>query len=677
VKREAIQFIRSGGAGALVFLLCACAHQPESHAPAPVPVAPVPMVVPLEAPVVAPTSTPAPAAVPTAPPPAPPAPVAAPAPPPAPAPAPPSALAPPAAEAAKPAAPSAHPSAKLVSFHFEDADLELVLRALADLAGINVILAPGVKAKVTMWIDRVPAGEAFSILQAILEANNLVAIKSGPIYKIVPSAAAAQQSTPISLGKDDAASAEQGFLTRIVPVQHLSAEELVKVLQPLAANGRVQAYRETNSLILSAPAPLVKRLVETIQVLDIPGQQRETQELYVYYLENAKAAEMATTLTSVFGEKRLERSMTVTRQEGSSMSGAPVPPPPRPGFGAPPQPEAPFASGVSPAPGELRLQGDVRIATDVRIVPDTGMNALIIKATPADYRVLEQAIKKMDITPKQVLIEVLIAEITLTDSFNFGLEWFLKTGSFAASQFFGLGPLNFIQGARLGSSGFTMTFVDQDHFRLFLNTLSGVTKVNTLSTPHILTQNNREAKIQVGQSVPIITGRQQTIGGAATDQAFQTIAQQDIGRILSVRPHVNEKRQVTLDLQLDITDTLPTTTVSGTPSFSKRSANTSMVVEAGQSLVIGGIISTSNQDDRTGLPWLSKIPILGWLFSNTVQTATRTELVMMLTPHVIGGPEEGRALTEEFKRRLDWLEEQLKKIPPYRTQGLVVPQSDH
>ena len=647
MRRAPILRARPGTVWLLALLLSACASQSQQQMPPPIAEPPGPRQAPVEVPT--PMRPPAAAPAPV-PPPAPEVPAAG----------------PPKAEAPIPQAPPAPPTPpRLVSFRFEDADLEVVLRALADLAGINIVLAQGVKAKVTMWIDRVPATEAFAVLQAILEANNLVAIKSGPVYKIVPSAAAAQQSTPISISKDDTPSAEQGLLTRIVHLQYLSAEELVKVLQPLAGSGRVQAYRETNSLILTAPAPLVKRLLETIQALDVPGQQREVQELYVYHLENAKAADMANTLMSVFGEKRLERSATLTRQEGLFMPGAPPPPqPPRPGVGAPPAPEVPLAPGVLPVPGELRFQSDVRLASEVRIVPDTGMNALIIKATPADYRVIVQAIKKMDITPKQVLVEVLIAEITLTDSFNFGLEWFLKTGSFAASQFFGLGPLNIVEGARIGSSGFSLTFVDQDRFRLFLNTLASVTKVNTLSTPHILTQNNREARIQVGQSVPVVTGRQQSVGGQPTDQAFQTIQQQDIGRILSVRPQVNEKRQVTLDLQLEVTDTLATTTVTGTPSFSKRLASTSMVVEDGQSLVIGGIISTTNQDDRAGLPWLSKIPILGWLFSNTAQTATRTELLMMLTPHIVAGPEEGRVLTEEFKKRLDWLEEQLRKARP-------------
>jgi len=638
VRRVSRNSVRSGGAWVLILLLSACAHQNQSVAPSPR-LAPV-QAAPVQPAVATPPASPTPPAPPDLS-------QALPTPPPAPVP----------AKAPVPATPPLPPSGKLASFHFEDADIELVLRTLADLAGINIVLAQGVKAKVTLWVDRVPSSEAFNILQAILEANNLVAIKSGPVYKIVPAGAAAQQPMSISMGKDEIPAAERGFLTQIIPLQYLSAEELVKVLQPLSAPGRVLAYRETNSVVLSAPASVIQRLLETILVLDAPGRQPEAQQLYVYRLENTKAAEMANTLTSVFGEKRLERSATLTRQEGASLLGAPPPPqPPRPGMAAPPPVEAP------PAPMDVGLVSGVRLVSDVRIVPDTGMNALIVKATPADFRVIEQAIKKMDVTPKQVVIEVLIAEITLTDSFQFGLEWFLKAGSFAVSQYFG-GPLNFLPGVQLGTSGFTMTFVDKDRFRLFLNTLSGFTNVNTLSTPHILTQNNREAKIQVGQQVPVVTGRQQTVGGSATDQAFQTIQQQDIGRILSVRPQVNDKRQVTLDLQLEITDTLPSSTVEGTPSFSKRSANTSMVVEDGQSLVIGGIISKTDQDSRRGLPYLSRIPILGWLFSDTVQTTTRTELVMMLTPYVIGGPEEGRALTEVFNKRLDWLEEQLKKAP--------------
>jgi len=548
---------------------------------------------------------------------------------------------------------------RLVSFRFEEADLEVVVRTLAELAGINIVMAQGVKAKVTMWIDRVPATEAFAILQAILEANNLAVVKSGPVYKIVTLAATAQQPGPIGLGKDEASLTDEGFLTQIVPLQHLSAEEFVKVLQPLAASGKVLAYREANSVVIAGSAPTLRRLLQTIQSLDVPGAQREAQQTYVRHLENAKAGELATVLLNLFGERRGERSGPPARPEASRPLATPPPPPPRPGVAA----ASPADQGLPVAP--VSTQEGARMLGEIRIVPDERTNALIIKATPADYRLIEEAIAKLDMMPKQVLIEVLAVEITLTDSFSFGLEWFLRTGGFALQQSFGLGPLNLVRGAALNSTGFTLTFVDNDSFRLFLNTLSGVTKLNVLTTPHVLTQNNREARIQVGQEVPIVTGSQASATGQG-DQVFQTIQQRDIGRILSIRPHVNEKRQVSLDLQLELTDTLPSSTVSGTPSFSKRSVQTSVVVEDNQSLLIGGIISESHRDERTGLPWLSKIPLLGFLFRQTTEVQDKTELIMMLTPRIIANPEEGRGLTEEFRRRLDWLEQELKKLPQYR-----------
>jgi general secretion pathway protein D len=545
----------------------------------------------------------------------------------------------------------------MVSFHFEDADLEVVLRALADVAGINFVLGPGVKGKVTLLINRVPSTEAFTIFQNILEANNLVAIKSGSLYKIVTAAGAAQQSTAIGMGKEEALNGDEGYMTQFVSLRYLSAEELVKVVQPLVAPGKVLPYRDTNSLIFTASSSTIKRLLQVIQTLDVQGQQRELQQTYVYYVEHAKAKDLAATLTSVFEDKRRERTVTGVRQEGARSPAAAPPQPPRPGVGPPPT--------ELPAPATFAVSEEARITGDIRIVADEVMNALIIKATPRDYQAVEEVIKKLDITPKQVAIEVFVAEVTLNDRFSFGLEWFLRAGDLAVQQFFGMGPVpqELIKGLATNVPGITLTYVDKDRFKLFLNSLSQDTNVNTLATPHILTQNNKEAKIQVGQEVPIVTGTQTTATGTPTDQAFQTIQQKDVGRILVIKPHVNEKRQVTLDVQIEVTDVLSQTTVPGTPSFSKRTAQTAVVVSDGQSLLIGGIISSAKRFERTGFPWLSKIPILGYVFSQTTENEDKTELFIMLTPHVVANPEEGRQLTEDFRRRLDWLEEQFKRDP--------------
>lgn len=256
-----------------------------------------------------------------------------------------------------------------------------------------------------------------------------------------------------------------------------------------------------------------------------------------------------------------------------------------------------------------------------------------------------------------------VTEISLTERLSFGLEQFLKLGDVAIQQFFGLGPVPqaLVRGIATNVPGFTLTFVDGDRFRLFLNTLSSRTKINTVASPHILTQDNREARIQVGQEVPVVTGEVGSLPvlgqqqGAATP-VFRTIQQRDVGRILLIKPHVNEKRQVTLDVQVEATDVLPSSTVAGTPSFNKRTAQTSVVVSDGQSLLIGGIISTVKQAEVSGVPLLSRIPILGALFGTRAKSEDRTELLILLTPYVVASPEEGRALTERFKKRLDWLE---------------------
>ncbi len=180
-----------------------------------------------------------------------------------------------------------------------------------------------------------------------------------------------------------------------------------------------------------------------------------------------------------------------------------------------------------------------------------------------------------------------------------------------------------------------------------------------LTSPHLLTQSNKEARIQIGQEVPIVTGSQSVVGG---ESVLQTIQQRDVGRILSITTHVNETRKVTLDIDLEVSDTLPETTVAGTPSFSERTIDTSVVVEDGQSLLIGGIIDNATQYQTSGIPLLRDIPVLGPLFGNTVETVARQELLIMLTPHVIATPEEGRTLTERFKERMEWLDEQLQLL---------------
>jgi general secretion pathway protein D len=430
-------------------------------------------------------------------------------------------------------------------------------------------------------------------------------------------------------------------------LQHLTAGGIVKVFESIIGQGRVVAHQETNTLIISGPAPMIKEIVQMVKTLDVPGRQKDVPQVHIYYVANAKASELAGVLQTVFSRKGMTQSGHARPILAGQDSNGAVPIPPIAGVSSGRLDET-AVSSPSGDPDEGRMVGEVRI------VPDERTNALIIKATAHDYDIVKETIKKLDILPRQVIIEVLVAEVALSDNFNLGIEWFIKTGMFAFSQSFGLGA----------ASGLVATFVDSNDVRAFLTTLSTFTKINVVTSPHLLARDNKAARMQIGQEVPIVTGSQSTLTGAALggQNVFQTIQQRDIGRIINITPHITEKRQVTLDINLEISDTLPSSTVRGTPSFSKRSINSSVVVEDRQTMMIGGIIDKSTNETRTGLPWLKDIPYIGLLFGTTAETTSRSELLILLTPHVVGSPEDGIVEMQRFKERLEMLQKEMKAV---------------
>jgi len=565
-----------------------------------------------------------------------------------------------------------------VSLNFDNAELELVLRSIADITGINFIIGPGVKANVTMrTTTKVPASEVFSIMELVLAVNNLVAVKEGSFYKIVPIAVAQQEPQDVQVGKERLEERDR-YITQIVNLDHLSADEMSKILQPFLARGaKLLVHKETNSLIIAGFSSTVKRLLETIKVLDIQTKRDNIQRIFVYFVENVKATQLASLLNTLYGRRPVlpgvpapgARPGQPLLRPGLGVQ-PPLPPPPVPGqpqVGVPgePPPITPFPPGAESAPGE--------VVGDVTIVSDEATNALVIKTSPRNYELIEATIKKLDIVPKQVLIELLIAEITLTDDFNLSLEELVRSGSFAVSGLFG-GPGVAAVNAFLNPStvvpptGFTVAFVQGDKFRVVLNNLAKLTKVSILASPHLLTANNKEAKIQIGSEVPIVTNEQSSLTSVTSGQTgvFRTLQQKDIGILLGIKPHVNEKRLVTLDIETENTEIdKPSFGDTQSPSFLKRTTKTAVVVQDGQSLLIGGIIQETKSKSRSGIPFLSEIPLLGYLFRNTADEVRRTELLILITPYVIASPEEGRALTEQFKGRVESLEPLLKSMPQF------------
>lgn len=285
-------------------------------------------------------------------------------------------------------------------------------------------------------------------------------------------------------------------------------------------------------------------------------------------------------------------------------------------------------------------------ASEVRVVADKENNSLLILANPAGYEKLEAALKKLDSAPRQVLIEVMIAEVTLTDELKYGVEWALTSGSRKSLQLdvgaAGIGKL---------TPGFSYALADAagTGIKAVLNALATNDKINVLSSPHVMVADNQTAKIQVGDSVPI--QGQQTI--TTTGTAVSSVQYLDTGIILSVTPRINSSGLVGLDITQEFS--IPgavNAALANSPTVSKRSTKTQVSVQSGETMVLGGLISEKAIDGSGGLPILSSIPVLGGLFGTTDRTRTKTELIVLITPRVAQNVGQAKALSEELQRKM-------------------------
>ena len=291
------------------------------------------------------------------------------------------------------------------------------------------------------------------------------------------------------------------------------------------------------------------------------------------------------------------------------------------------------------------------------VVADKDTNSLIIQTASWFYPTVVEMIRKLDTMPKQVLIEVLIAEITLDDTTQFGIQWALKgqgpVNAFGETHNVQTAHAERVRRRRRGTTGFSFLVTEAGRLTAALNAYAKDSKLNILSAPHIMATNNKEAKIDVGQEVPIlkrtITDPNNTTATTSTNE----IEYRSTGVILTVTPHINEGGYVTLDVNQEVSEA-QTNTLGGTdsPIIRKRTAKTTMVVKDNQTLVIGGLILETRDGTREGIPVLSKIPILGYLFGSTKSQVRKTELVLLISPRVVNTIEEGDALTEQVKDRV-------------------------
>ncbi|MCL5238694.1 MAG: hypothetical protein M1353_12795 [Nitrospirae bacterium] len=388
-------------------------------------------------------------------------------------------------------------------------------------------------------------------------------------------------------------------------------------------------------------------IYKILPLSDIPGT---TPNIFVYPLQNSKAAHIASLLQAI-----LTGSTHVPAQPAVQRTTAPG--------------SATTAPALRPGVSVYTAGTGFLVAPETRVLADEITNSLIVLATPADYSFIEETVKKLDTIPRQVMIEVLIAEVTLQDQLQFGLEWLLSTDAKLQMNPFrkdiNLGGFvgqnsDLLPDKVTGISGFSFLATDAaGKVKALLQTLASESKLNVLASPHILAADNREARIQIGDQVPIATSQATAVG--TSNSILTTIQYKDTGTILKVKPQINESGLVALEVTQEVSDFSPQK-VLGTDQFviSKREATTNLVAQDGQTIVIGGLIRDRGDRTQSGIPLLSKVPILGYLFGTTKNTNSRTELIVLLTPHVVRNQQEAGDMTSDYIKRLKGVNKDIK-----------------
>ncbi|AXS42394.1 type II secretion system secretin GspD [Breoghania sp. L-A4] len=465
----------------------------------------------------------------------------------------------------------------------------------------------------------------------------------------------------------------KGMSFALLPIKNAEPDALVTELETIfatedggALKGLVRFVpnkRLSSILVISARPRYLKQAQQWVSRLDrIAGGTK--RQLFVYSIQNREASELASLLETILADGNgtgfQVTTQPVTRVDGAfetaasangntpSLSGTGLGSSglgrSTPSFGAV-TPATPQGASLSAA--EL-TQNRALGGQAVRVVADEANNAILIYATPDEYNAILTMLRQMDSLPNQVLLEATIAEVTLTDQLKFGLRWFFESGNFSLG-------LSDATGSAIGHNfpGFSFLF-SGGQSAVALSALSSITDVNIISSPNLMVLDNRKAVLRIGDQVPIAT--QQAVDTTAINTTINTIELRDTGIILTVVPRVNDSGRVILDIEQEVSDVVKTTT-SGidSPTIRQRKVTTTVVVNDGDSLALGGLIQQRADVTKSQVPILGDVPLIGNLFRQKEDTQKRTELLILITPHVVRDFREANDVTDEFRKQLGGL----------------------
>jgi general secretion pathway protein D len=662
-----------------------------------------------------------------------------------------------------------------ISLNLADAPVQEAARAiLGDILKVTYVISERVKGTVTLQTARPVSKEALlDIFDATLRLDGNALVGDGGVYKIVPQGEALAAGAPLR-GRGTTMRRGAGIGVQIVPLRHVGAGEIERVLKPLAPQGgivRVDTVR--NIVVLAGTRAEIAQMLDVVSVFDIdtmrgmsialfpieagdpdaiaqeldavfqndrdgpargivrfvPNRRlksllvissrpdyldrattwlrriekvsRTTQnQFFTYHVQNRPAAELAQLLQRIYAAESQAAgaapSAGLARPASPLETGSIIAPGPTavatPAGSAQPVPAAPVPAPASPAPaavapvaapsapdplGGASAAGDAtgRAGTAaageggrpraVSIVPDETNNALLISATESEYRRMLRILERIDVVPNQILLETTIAEVTLNDRLKFGLRWFFESGK---SQF------KLTDDAVLGAvaptfPGFSY-FLDSANVKVALNALSSVTDVNIVSSPTLMVLDNKKATLQVGAEVPVATQQAQTVT-APGSPVINAISFRNTGVILSITPRISDRGRVLLDIEQEVSEAVATDTSKiDSPTIQQRRVRTTVAVQDGDSLALAGFMQDRSDLARSQVPILGRLPVVGNLFKDKDDRIRRTELLVVITPRVMRDANHVRAVTEEFRDKINLSLRPQRHSPPDKREDL-------
>ena len=591
-----------------------------------------------------------------------------------------------------------------ITLNLKDADIRALISTVSKFTGKNFIIDPRVKAKITVISsETLTPEEVYEVFLSVLQVHGYAAVPSGSVIKIVPEVNAKQG--PLPMKSTIPGNPNDELITKVIGLDHVPAAQLVPILRPLVPQqGHLAAYNPTNTLIITDYAGNIQRLVRIIAGVD----KAESDELEVIPLRHASAPELVRIVNSLYPQAAKDQANQINlaadeRTNSILMSGErairlkirttiiQLDTPLDDGGGnthviylryAKAENMMEILTGLQEKQAKTtatgargktatktvtrQVAGTSFIGENTIIQADAETNALIITADPNTLLSLKSVIRQLDIRRAQVHIEAIIAEISTNRDKEVGVGAVVDgtnssetTFPVGISNLVGLGDIiaaaagsedaalnvlsNLGSGLTLGVGAETSSGV---RYGLILKALQTDSAANILSTPSIVTLDNEEAEIIVAQNLPFITGQFTGAGTVNPQNPFQTIERQDVGLTLRVTPQINEGDTIKLDIEQEVSDVVTITENSG-PVTRKRSIKTSVLVDDGGILVLGGLIEEIVDDTQSKVPLLGDIPVLGWLFTSRASTKRKQNLMVFLKPEILRDFKDSAIVTNE------------------------------